>query len=338
MSNFLELFSKSEEKMIPIVGLLELTYKCNLKCLHCYIIDDYQEKELSAGQIKEILSQLAEAGCLILTITGGEPLLRNDFWEIAAFARDLGFALVLKTNATLISREAAKQLKELNFYRIDISLYGVSNDVHDGITNNKNSYQKTRVAIEYLIEEGLTVQLNVFLMKKNQLELLEIIKQSREMGTGLSFDYTISPKNDGSTGPLIQQLSEKELIRVMEVLESEKIDVTSCPQIAPNSNICAIGRRTFSITPYGNVYPCLQYPQEAGNLLKDDFATIWRESKLLNKIRKWKLEDLHICSSCRDIDYCLPCLGLAYLEGDPLGSYSGSCLAARARRHNLTVD
>ncbi len=122
------------------------------------------------------------------------------------------------------------------------------------------------------------------------------------------------------------------------VLKEEGIDAISCPQLAPNTYLCAVGRRTFSINPFGDVQPCLQYVQKAGNLRQDTFQEIWQDSSLLKEIRNMWLDDLHNCVNCRDLKYCQPCIGLAYLEGDPLGPASSHCLLAKSRRQIAQSD
>ncbi|UCD72074.1 MAG: radical SAM protein, partial [Syntrophobacterales bacterium] len=123
-------FNKAEQR-VPLAGVLELTFRCNNRCMHCYVnkgADDGRErkKELSYDQMCRILDAIAEEGCLWLLLTGGEPFIRRDFVEIYTYAKRRGFLITLFTNGTLIDPEIADFLREWPPRSIEITLYGMS--------------------------------------------------------------------------------------------------------------------------------------------------------------------------------------------------------------------
>src|SRR5216683_1435682 len=118
---------------IPLSVHLDVTYRCNERCEHCYL-DHTGDGEMTTAEIKTVLDQLAAAGVFFLAISGGEPLVRPDCFEIIEYARALGFNVKLKTNAVLIREKQARRLRELNVEQIQISLYSHREEIHDGIS------------------------------------------------------------------------------------------------------------------------------------------------------------------------------------------------------------
>ena len=128
-----EMGLKALELGIPISVQLDLTYRCNERCVHCYLDHD-DHGEMNTAEIKHLLDEMAEAGVLFLTLSGGEIFLRKDFFEILEYARALTFAVRLKTNAILVREREAERLRELGVENIQISIYSHRPEVHDAIT------------------------------------------------------------------------------------------------------------------------------------------------------------------------------------------------------------
>ena len=128
-----EMGLKALELGIPLSVQLDLTYRCNERCVHCYL-DHHDHGEMSLAEIKHLLDEMAEAGVLFLTLSGGEIFLRKDFFEILEYARALTFAVRLKTNAILVREREAERLRELGVENIQISIYSHRPEIHDAIT------------------------------------------------------------------------------------------------------------------------------------------------------------------------------------------------------------
>src|SRR5215831_6752476 len=213
MSLLAEINSKARHLGIPLNVHLDVTYRCNERCQHCYL-DHEDAGEMSTEEIKDVLRQLADAGAFFLTISGGEPLLRRDCLEILAYARKLSFNVKLKTNALLIGQQQAAQLRELGIEQVQISVYSHRASVHDSITKVRGSLLRTLDAIRRLKSEGLRVTMANVLMKENLQDYAGVQALARELGVHCTLDPTITPRMDGNTDILAMRVSGDRLAPV----------------------------------------------------------------------------------------------------------------------------
>jgi radical SAM protein with 4Fe4S-binding SPASM domain len=316
--------AKMWEKNIPLSSGIELTWRCNHRCIHCYQYPP-SSNELSTQEIKDILKQLADAGCLFLQLTGGEPLLRPDFWDIADFAKGLSFAVVLYTNGSLVTREVASRIKGLGFVQVNISLLGASEQTHDRIVRVGRSYKKVMKAIEYLRIKDVRVLLNTVLMRKNFSEFKEIISLAKSIGAEYLISPVIFPTNEGAKAPLDLRLSDAQLKEFYSYLFNiEKVDFGSYAH-GDGEPLCGYGRKGGTISACGDLYPCVGAPVVLGNLRKKSFREIWETSAMLKKIRTTRKEDLEVCNTCSLSSHCIRCSGMALLEDGDLFGPSHEC-------------
>lgn len=323
------------DKFIPFKVDWELTYRCNLKCSHCYQSGPDSREELKTEEIFSILDQLADAGCLYITFTGGEILLRKDFFEIARYANKKEFALRLFTNGTLIDESIADKIKALNPLGVEISLYSADPTVHEEITGVKGSFERTTSAISFLHTRKINVITKCTFFKENILGFDRLKELTRSMGTGFNFSFTLIPKIDGSKGLLDLRLSRDQL---SEVFTSRNwlvndIDKGGVQVFEP---LCAAGFNSLYISPYGEVFPCVVLRQECGSLKDKPLKEIW-QAPFFKKLRSVKFENLSECFNCGLSGYCDRCAGLAWMEkGDLFGVSPHDCSMAEARK--LTLD
>ncbi|HEC69846.1 MAG TPA: radical SAM protein [Candidatus Omnitrophica bacterium] len=161
---------------------LVLTWKCNLKCIHCYPYLP-KNKEPALKEIKSKIDQFKKEGYLFLNITGGEPLMKEEFFDIIKYANNNNFALLLSTNGTLITKEFIKKIKRFNIFQIQVSLFGATQKMHEDITRVKGSFEKTIRAIRLLKKEGLRTVIKITKMPKNLKEISKIKVLAEELGT-----------------------------------------------------------------------------------------------------------------------------------------------------------
>jgi radical SAM protein with 4Fe4S-binding SPASM domain len=324
------------EKRIPFSVIWEFTYRCNHKCIHCY---QYQEgEELSLEKIKDILLQLEEKGCLYLTLTGGEPLLREDFWEIAEFAREKNFSIDLFTNGILVNKNIAKRIADLNFSSVQISVLGAREETHDRITQVRGSFKKVIKAIEYLNEVGVRVILKTPLMKENFSDLQELKSMEKDFSVHYHLiSPLIFPKSNGDCTPLSLRLTDEELMSYYHLF-FEKVDSLSQELEKENkcTQLCYYGKTFCCINPQGEVYPCVAAPIVVGDLRRENFSDIWERSDILEYLRDTEVEDLSECRACQYAKFCYRCGGLAYLEGK--GFRGKSLEACRLARINKQIS
>ena len=146
MSLVAEMAAKALRLNIPLSVQLDLTYRCNERCIHCYLDHD-DHGEMTTAEIKDLLDQMAAAGVFYLTISGGEILMRRDFFEILEHARARTFCIKLKTNGVLIRKKEAARLRELGVESVQISVYSHRPEVHDAITKMPGSFRQSIAAV-----------------------------------------------------------------------------------------------------------------------------------------------------------------------------------------------
>ncbi len=315
---------------VPINVHVDVTYRCNERCVHCYLDHD-DHGEMTTDEIKHLLDELAAAGTFFLTFSGGEVFLRKDFLELVAYARKLLFNVKVKTNAVLIKEKQAQQLRELGVEQINISVYSHRAEVHDAITLVKGSWERTVRAIKFLKEQGLKVTIANVLMTHNADDYLGAKKLAEELGVGYQLDPTITPKMDGDRSLLALRASGDQLHKIFRDDEVVGNSVEFCaPPPAPDDDVldgipCSAGHSACYVSPYGDVYPCVQFPLPSGNVRQQRFLDIWQHSDQLNEVRSIRARDLTVCSGCSHVGTCTRCPGLAYMEGNMRGPSVADC-------------
>jgi AdoMet-dependent heme synthase len=338
---------------VPLGVHFDITYRCNERCVHCYL-DHEDYGELETAEIKRILSQLAAAGTLMLTFSGGEIFLRKDFFELLEFARGLHFDIALKSNALMITPARAEKLRALGVRQVQVSIYSTDPDIHDAITKIPGSLARSLLAIHSLKALGLHVKIACPLMKQNLAGLKQLRKMADELGVSYVIDMTITPKLDGDMSILALRNSAEDLMGVMEdptlngratpesVNESAALRSTTSSgmEMDPYDGIpCSAGHNTCYISPYGEVYPCVQMPLPAGNLRNESFDDIWQRSPQFERVRAVRENDLPVCANCSIRKYCERCPGLAQMEGgDLLGAYERACELAEMKARVAGVE
>ncbi|MFH1613191.1 MAG: radical SAM protein [bacterium] len=318
-------------KKIPLTCIFELTYNCNLHCLHCYVVPK-KCKELNTEKIKEIILQLKKAGTLILSFSGGEILTRPDFWEIASYASSLNFALNLYTNGTLITQEVVSKIKKLLIYQVHISIYSSISSIHDKITRCNGSFEKSIEAITLLRQNKIKVKIKTPLMKQNIEEVDKIIDLAKKLDTTYLLDPTLTSCQNGEKTPLKWRVGKKDLMKFYtnpNIIPKKGANVFYDKQ---QDYPCSAGHNFCSISPYGDVYSCLQIPLKSGNLKNKTFFDIWHHSPVFKKIRNITTNKLSQCKDCKYLFVCSRCAGLAYTEdGDILGPSKRACEVAKIK-------
>jgi len=347
------LISRTVQKHRPLSVHFDLTYRCNERCVHCYLDHD-DHGELTTAECLKVLEDLARSGALFLTFSGGEIFLRPDLYEILAAARRLHFDISLKSNALLVTPERAARLREFGVRRVQISVYSDIPAVHDAITKVPGSLERTLAAIPILIEHGLQVKLACPLMQENLMAYRGVMALAEKLGVPYILDLTITPMMDGSSGPLEHRASVSSLLPVLRdpLLHACKpqpaaqaASAAEAPRLALGSAVssgiesaayedlpCSAGHNSCYISPYGDVFPCVQLPQAAGNLRREKFEDIWYHAPHLERLRAIRESQLPICSQCDLRGYCERCPGLALMEGgDLLGAYERACALAEEK-------
>jgi len=193
MNRILEnLNSKAIQLGIPLGVHLDVTWRCNERCVHCYLDHD-DLGEMTYDEIEGLLTQMAAAGVFFLTISGGEPLLRTDLFAIIRRARELTFNVKLKSNGILIREKEAALIRELGVENVQVSIYSHRAEVHDAITKVKGSLNRSLDAIRFMVSQGLKVTIANVVMKQTRFDYPSVQKLAAELGASFTIDPTITP-------------------------------------------------------------------------------------------------------------------------------------------------
>jgi radical SAM protein with 4Fe4S-binding SPASM domain len=321
---------------VPFSVQLDLTYRCNEQCVHCYLDHD-DHGEMTTVEIKHLLKEMAEAGVFILTLSGGEIFMRKDFFEILEYARELTFCIKLKTNAVLIREAQAARLRDLGVESVQISIYSHRPEVHDAITKVPGSLQRSIRAIRFLRAQGLKVVVANVLMTQNMQDYHGVRALAEEIDARYTLDPTITPMMDGDRSILDLNAGESALRALFrdESLVGNAGEFCAPPPAPTEDSMeslpCSAGHTACYVSPYGEFYPCVQFPLSCGNVRQQRFIDIWRNSEQLKEVRSIRLRDLSSCSQCAHGSSCTRCPGLAFMEGNMRGPSTADCEKSFAR-------
>ena len=313
---------------------IELTYRCNEKCRHCYVYDEGGE-EMSTSQIMKILDGLYDMGVATLLFTGGEVFTRKDIFEILEYAYKKHFAMDIFTNGTLLDESKIIKLKNLWPKSIQFSIYSHIPQKHDAVTQIKDSHEKTINAIKTCIAVGIPVKIKMPVFKETADDISGVIELAKSLGASVSISNDITPKKNGDTSPLkMRILNNKKLGDVSKNIEEKLGDLyKNTNNKTLDSHICSAGTRMISINPYGKVYPCANFPMCIGDALTQSIKDIWENSEELNKWRKLnKTANRKDCINCKHLKYCRYCPGEAIMyTGNPVLKYQDACYVCECK-------
>jgi len=328
---------------VPLGVHLDVTYRCNERCVHCYLDhDDYGE--MSTAEILDLLDQLAEAGTFFLTFSGGEVFMRMDFFRLLEYARSLLFWVRVKTNAFMIREKEADRLRELALDAVQVSIYSHRPEVHDAITKLPGSLERSVAGLRLLHERGVKTIIANVLMRQNLQDYPGVVALAKELGATYTIDPTITPMMDGNRSILnlgISQLELRQVFRTPELVGNVEEFCARPPAVdddALDDLPCSASHTFCYISPYGEVYPCVQFHLPTGNVREKRFLDIWKYSPQLNEVRSIHGRDLPTCSSCSHLGTCTRCPGLAFQEGNMRGPSSQDCEKSFARTGILSAN
>jgi radical SAM protein with 4Fe4S-binding SPASM domain len=219
---------------------------------------------------------------------------------------------------------------------IQVSIYSHRPEIHDAITKVPGSLKRSLDAIRFLKAQGLKVIVADVLMQQNAQDYPSVRALTAELGAEFTLDPTITPKMDGDRSILSLNAGETALHKVFrdQGLVGNVEEFCAPPSKAEEdfeALPCSAGHTACYISPYGDVYPCVQFPLPSGNVRRTRFLDIWRHSDALNEVRSIRLGDLTTCSHCVHLSGCTRCPGLAYMEGNMRGPSIQDCEKSFAR-------
>ncbi|MGB2862399.1 MAG: radical SAM protein [Sedimentisphaerales bacterium] len=343
----------SNSKQILRLLFWESTIRCNLTCAHCRRIesDEQAHRDITTAQAKVLIEQLAELGrgqpmMPVLVFSGGEPLCREDLFELVKHARTLGITPALATNGTLIDTAVAKQIRDSGIARVSVSLDGATAEIHNKLRQLEGSFESAIEGIGYLREQEVPFQINITLTKHNAGQLEEVYDLAKSLGAVAVHIFMLVPVGCGQslaeTDMLSPEQYEQKLLDICELDGRSELQmkVTCGPHYervirqqglyksraetghgrgdVPGrsghkgaSKGCLAGLGVLFVGHQGDVFPCGYLPVNCGNVLKEKLSDIWYGSEDLARMRNSnELEGK--CGVCGYKQVCGGCRGRAY--------------------------
>jgi radical SAM protein with 4Fe4S-binding SPASM domain len=351
----------------PFLVVWDFTHKCNLSCKHCYSNSGAtSETELTTEEAIDVVDQLADFGVTALAFSGGEPLSRKDFFEVATHAAKRGLYVSVATNGTLLTEENVTKLKQAKINYVEVSIDGATAQTHDSFRGVPGAFDKAVAGLKNCVEADLCACIATTATKSNIAEMPGILDLAEEIGAERFTYFNFIPTGRGKEH-YDQDLSPEEREKLMlhlldRMSKGYKVTIlTTAPQLArvalqcqgpgdeatmsmahmqtvkvskkavPLADFiggCGAGRLYCSLSPQGDVHPCVFFPVNVGNLKKEKFGDIWLNSKLFNTLRdREKLKDA--CGKCSYKYICGGCRARANAYHDDFLSSDPGCILAK---------
>ena len=333
----------------PFLVVWDITYACNLKCKHCYASAGKSlENELTTEEAKQVIDKLDRATVPIIAFSGGEPLVRKDIFELTQYAADKGIYVAIASNATLITKEKAREMKDAGVRFIQISLDGANAETHDKFRGINGVYEKTIQGIYNCVNEGFFVNIAATATKYNYQEIPKIIDLCEQLNVNWFMLYNFVPtgrgefiaendltpperenvlhvlweklKNGGKVNVLSTAPQFARVAMESEIGKNEKIVPTHFANPSLSEKLvnlaefiggCGCGRFYCAIRPNGNIEPCVFFPLTIGNIKEIDFENLWTKNPILKELRNKDMLEGN-CSTCNYRYYCGGCRARAY--------------------------
>lgn len=325
----------------PFMVVWDFTHRCNLRCAHCY--QDAQKAlphELDTEEAKRLVEELADAGVVIIAFSGGEPLMREDFFEVAAHARKNDIYVALATNGTLITPEMAGRIRSVGIEYVEISVDGKNAESHDAIRGIPGAFDRTIAGIRNCVAAGFYTCMATTVTRANYPEIPEIYSLASDLGVNRLMCFNFIPTGRGvdMAGQDISPEERRDLMRYLMARTREGTGpeaLSTAPQVAsvaledergvPVGHFyageaiegktellaefiggCGAGRLYCSIEPEGDVQPCVFMPITVGNVRDTPFHEIWHSSKVLQELRD-RSQLSGACAGCGNRYICGGC-------------------------------
>lgn len=311
--------------------------------------------DFSTEEAYRIIDDIASYAKPVVVLSGGEPLLRKDVFDIARYGTEKGLRMCLATNGTLVTDEICERIKSSGIKMVSLSLDGSTKEVHDNFRNEKGAFDGTINAARLFKRHGIEFIINSSFTKRNQEEIPKVYKLAKELGATAWYMFMIVPTGRGEEimNELISKEDYEEILNWHYQMEKEEQDMLVRPTCAPHyyriviqkskeeglrfqrrtlkfstggSKGCIAGQLICLINVDGDVLPCSYFPMSAGNIKERSFKDIWENSELFKELRDFKGYKGR-CGTCEFINVCGGCRARAYavygdyLEEEPFCRY-----------------
>ncbi|MBS5437680.1 MAG: radical SAM protein [Prevotella sp.] len=327
--------------------MLELTYNCSEKCIHCYNIGATRNdkeishrqdvKSLTFSEYQRIIDELYDEGTIKVCLTGGDPFSNPDAWKIIEYLYKKGIAVDIYTNGLgLIGKEE----RLASFYPrvVGISLYSGLGHIHDSITRISGSWQKTMTVIENLCALSVPVVLKCAVFNQNVKSYYLVSEVAKRWNIPVQYELNIVDSIEGDKCVSRHLRLNSETLEIVlrdsrtPLYVGPELDSFGRTELDKDSNICHAGYGSFCITPDGNLIPCCSFHLVLGNLRHQHLSDILTKNGKLERWQSLKIGEYEDCGKHKYCGFCSPCAGQNYVEhGTPLKASSNNCYIAKTR-------
>ena len=323
---------------------IEITSKCNERCVHCYIPHENKVSHIEPDLFYNVLEQCKNMRVLHLTLSGGEPMLHKNFCEFLRKCKEYDFSVSVLSNLTLLDDEIINEMKTNPLLGVQVSLYSMNPNIHDEITQMKGSFEKTRNAILQLIENDIPLQINCPILKQNKNCYNDVIKWAKKHKIHAGDDYGIIARYNHTTQNLSCRLSINEIKEVINdkvandprFLEQIEMEAEKKKNSRPTDFVCSVCHSSICIADNGNVYPCAGWHDYVvGNIKETCLNDIWDNSEKVLYLRGIRNQDFPKCIQCPDKAFCTICMvrnANEDLLGDPFTVNEYFCNIAKLNK------
>jgi MoaA/NifB/PqqE/SkfB family radical SAM enzyme len=320
---------------------IELTYSCNLNCVHCFNPKD-NNHQIEFNEIKKIIDDAYEIGCFRLTLSGGEATLHKDFINIVKYARNKRMSVEFFSNGQLLNDNPNffDEIKKLYPYRIGLSIYSMDSQEHDNVTNVKGSWNKVVNTAKRLRENNINVQIKNFLLSQNYKSCISVKNFAKTIKASYVADLSLIPTIEGDKKTLSFEVGEEGLFSLYSTPESplfiKDIIIKDFLKLL-NTPLCYGGFSSLSISPLLDVFPCCSMPYKIANLKEKSLIEIWNNSldakkdSKLYQLQNTKGKDLKDCYKEDYCKFCNYCPGMGMLENGFLRKSDVLCRQAKVK-------
>lgn len=290
-----------------------------------------------------LFADLRREGTFILTLSGGEPLMRKDFFNILDLVRKHGFAFRIFTNGILLDEEKIVKLKEYPLMGIEMSLWGSNPEINDTLMGKPGTFINIVKTAESLKKHEIPFTIKTTICSGNYFDFGKIKHLVENLGGDFRYTPWLTLRLDGDTSNMNYRLSEDQAMAFYKIHDEAYADQDPVAQRKKNLRkstaknltdyMCLAGISTFALNPFGDIYPCVDIPVKAGNIRETDFQTIWKEALIMKELRRLRISDATGCKKCGLKPYCARCPGIAFVEtGNLTNPFSYACMLAKIEK------
>jgi len=353
----LESMTTENPKYVPKWIAWESTRRCNLRCIHCRCASDEQapEGDFTTAEARQLIDDICQVSRPVMVLSGGEPLLRPDIFDIARYGTEQGLRMCLATNGTLITDEVCHRLREVGIRMVSLSLDGPRAAVHDDFRQCPGAFAATVRAAGILRRNGLPFLINSSFTRRNQGEIAATFRLAKRLGAVAWYLFMIVPTGRGEDilSELIGAEDYEAILTWHYRQEQEEDAILMRPTCAPHyyriapqlaraegrplqrrslsfstggGKGCLAGQSIAFIDAFGNLKPCSYFPGSVGNVKQTSFARLWEEAPVLQQLRDFT-QYRGKCGQCEYLKVCGGCRARAeavhgdYLAEEPYCSY-----------------